>query len=763
MIIDIAILILAAFANIFLGAVVLMRNPKKKEGQAFLAMSLAITLWSIANYLTDHAPSLPLNTIFAHLAFLFAFFTVVFIFLFTQTLSNLKTSRINILLTWLMVIGGGLLSASNYVTRDVVHHIDRSDTLPGDLYIVYISLVVGLFILSLFNLRAKYVGAGSNSLLRVQIKFITFGLTVSFFLILLTNALIPVLTGNWSVAKVGPLMTVFLVGSISYAIVKHRLFDIRLVVARSFTYLLLLSTLAGAYGAALFGASQLLFKNSVTSAPQTLTYIIMAVLLAFTFQPLRRFFEHITDRIFYRDRYDSQVVLNAVGKVMAEEIILERLLSESLTLVCQAMKIETGQFMIFEKNRIFKVEHYGPLPSKLMVVPTTAKLHHLMLVADELEGGERKKILDEHSVRVSLMLRTKDTMVGFLFLGNKLSGDIYTSQDLQLLQILVQELSIAILNAKAYAEIAQFNVTLQDKVNKATARLKVANRNLKALDSAKDEFISMASHQLRTPLTTIKGYLSMMIEGDTGPITGEQKEFVGYAYEGAERMVALISDLLNVSRLSAGRFVIDRKPTDIAAVVADEVRQLRRHAEVKNLELKFVSPKRKLPLIDLDEGKTRQVIMNFIDNAIYYTKSGGVYVNLTIEKNAVKLTVRDTGIGVPEVAKAHLFTKFFRAENAQAARPDGTGLGLYLAKQVIEDQGGGIIFESRQDHGSTFGFRLPVKVSQVALKVKTEKLMIKNLPVPSTKAAPNVNGQTSNRLPSARSGLKSHRPKVRLG
>jgi signal transduction histidine kinase len=316
------------------------------------------------------------------------------------------------------------------------------------------------------------------------------------------------------------------------------------------------------------------------------------------------------------------------------------------------------------------------------------------------------------------MLRTREEFVGFLFLGDKLSGDIYSDQDLKLLEILASELAVAITNAKAYEEIEQFNITLQDRVNKATARLRVANRNLKELDKAKDEFISMASHQLRTPLTTIKGYISMMLEGDSGKVSREQKEFLDYAFEGAERMVALISDLLNVSRLSAGRFVIEKVPSDIVAVVSDEVRQLQSHAEAKQLTLKFIPPEHKLGQIMLDEGKTRQVIMNFIDNAIYYTKKGSITVSLEFDKQKVYLRVRDNGIGVPEAAKAKLFTKFFRADNAQVARPDGTGLGLYLAKRVVEDQGGTILFESTEGKGSMFGFSLPILAAPA--KVVTE-------------------------------------------
>ncbi|HVE80830.1 MAG TPA: HAMP domain-containing sensor histidine kinase, partial [Candidatus Dormibacteraeota bacterium] len=256
--------------------------------------------------------------------------------------------------------------------------------------------------------------------------------------------------------------------------------------------------------------------------------------------------------------------------------------------------------------------------------------------------------------------------------------------------------------------VAIDNTLLYEGIQDATKRLKTANRHLKELDQAKDEFISMASHQLRTPLTTVKGYISMMLDGDVGKVGKDQKEFLEYAYGGAQRMVHLISDLLNISRMEAGRFMIERTAVDLQKMAQEETTQLQTHAKEKGLKLEFIPPAKPLPTLNVDEDKTRQVVMNFIDNALYYTKKGRITVTLERAGDQAVLKVQDTGIGVPKADQAKLFKKFFRAENAHKVRPDGTGLGLYLAKRVIADQGGTLIFESAEGKGSTFGFKLPL-------------------------------------------------------
>lgn len=252
--------------------------------------------------------------------------------------------------------------------------------------------------------------------------------------------------------------------------------------------------------------------------------------------------------------------------------------------------------------------------------------------------------------------------------------------------------------------IAVDNKLLFEENIRVVRQLKFTNHKLQALDEAKDEFISMASHQLRTPLTSVKGYLSMVLEGDAGRLNPQQKKLLDQAFISSQRMVFLIADLLNVSRLKTGKFIIEAAPTNLAAIIQEEVDQLKETAEGRGLTLTYNRPEH-FPLLMLDETKIRQVIMNFMDNAIYYTPAGGqITINLVENEKTVEFTVVDNGLGVPKSEQPHLFTKFYRAVNARKARPDGTGLGLFMAKKVVVAQNGSILFKSQEGKGSTFGF-----------------------------------------------------------
>lgn len=230
------------------------------------------------------------------------------------------------------------------------------------------------------------------------------------------------------------------------------------------------------------------------------------------------------------------------------------------------------------------------------------------------------------------------------------------------------------------------------------------------IERLKTEFISLAAHQLRTPLSAVKWILGALLDGEAGKLNKQQTKMIRQGYESNERMIHLINDLLYVAEIEEGKFLKNETYQSIETLIENVIADYKRKIKKKKIKIVFKKPDNPLPEVKVDAEKIRLVVKNMLDNAIDYSKVGGqVVVSIWEEAGSIRIAIKDMGIGIPEDEQERLFDRFFRASNAIKIDTTGTGLGLFICKNIIDAHRGKIFFESKKDKGSTFGFELPIK------------------------------------------------------
>jgi PAS domain S-box-containing protein len=235
------------------------------------------------------------------------------------------------------------------------------------------------------------------------------------------------------------------------------------------------------------------------------------------------------------------------------------------------------------------------------------------------------------------------------------------------------------------------------------------------LDRMKTEFVSQVSHELRTPLTAIKGFTDLMLDGDAGEVNEEQSEYLAIVKSNADRLVALINDLLDVSRIESGRIQLKLERVDVRAILEMVVATMRPLLESKSQRL-TLSIADGLPAAWADHDRVVQVATNLISNAHKYTQAGGeIDVGARADRGNLRIAVRDNGMGIAPEDQARLFSRFYRVDNSLTREIGGTGLGLSIVKSIVEMQGGTVTVDSAPGTGSTFAFTVPIATDASAV------------------------------------------------
>ncbi|HEX7963035.1 MAG TPA: HAMP domain-containing sensor histidine kinase [Candidatus Saccharimonadales bacterium] len=597
-----------------------------------------------------------------------------------------------------------LLFSNAVIAPDNFYGVHLSSFPPlGMLFLVLLGIhLLSTLVVAVYRYRREVQS-------RLYFNYIVLAFAVTIAVAAFTNLILP-LAGMTDLSIGGPIASLLPFFAIVYALGINNINDFRYSLAQLLHILgrLLILACYLAFGYLLETAAHMRYYSARWVVAMCVTALI-GVTLYYIFSA--RLQGVVDDRIAYSGQSPEKIrrrLMSGLGKEVeldknANYIV--KSLKEVIGLARVGMVVRlddekyrvVGDFVFSKKEAEFIYDwmrqRYAAAPGQL-----------IMQLQDFATNRTAHSLVRQKSIHAIIPLGSKTDLKGFYIFGEKYSQEIFTRQDSELLAVITEIADLSIERAIFYDKIKAFNETLQDRVDDATRRLRRANDKLRKLNETKDDFISMASHQLRTPLTSVKGYVSMVLDGDAGKITRLQRRLLNQSFVSAQRMVYLISDLLNVSRLKTGKFVIEPVHCNLAKVIQEEVEQLVETAKGRHLELAYQKPEH-FPILMLDETKLRQVIMNFLDNAVYYTPAGGhIEVHLVDKPQSIEFTVVDDGIGVPRHEQHHLFTKFFRAPNAKRARPDGTGLGLFMAKKVIIAQGGAIIFKSQEGRGSTFGF-----------------------------------------------------------
>ena len=715
------ILFITVFLNIILGLLIYFRGRERKINVVYSLNVVAVVGWVLAMIIYRAASAesslfwcIALYISPTFIASSFLYFTYIFPFQAKGSTS----------FKWALIILGNIAIVAfvlipKFIIKDVIINPGaEKGIIFGFGYILYVIYIAFYFSYGLWRLFKKYLR--SQGVQRSQIIYLLLGYAIATNLAFITNLFMPWL-GRTELNWLGQIFSLSMVGFTAYAIIRHRLMDVQFVVKRSTIFSVMTLAITATYilAAVLFG--WVVFGGTYTFKSLVFSGLFVAVLTSLGFIPLYKWLQKITDKFLFKGSYNPQELLSETSDILSQTLDLDKIIGVLEEKIGGALRTRNIEVIALKEKDFFGLENDQKNNNALWKIITYFEKEKEALVLDELKRKYADKIkfdksflliedLEKLKAALIVPLKLKEKLVGFFILGNKKSGDMFTDGDIRTLETIAAQAAIAIENARLYEEMKDFSKTLQNEVERQTKELKDANFRLEELDKAKSEFISLASHQLRTPLSIIKGYISMILEGVWGEINKDQKNYLKKVFLSNERLINLVEDLLTVSRIESGRLEFKPHLLSMEELVENIANDSAVIAAKRGLYLKYKKSKKPLSRVKVDSLQIRQVIQNLVDNAIHYTKKGGATIRLQEENKKIIFSIQDTGIGISSKEKLNLFKKFSRGKGMSKIYTEGTGLGLYLASKLIQAHKGKIWVESEgKGKGSKFCFELPVE------------------------------------------------------
>lgn len=715
---------IAIFASLALGLIILLRDKRIFINRLFFYLSLAIAIWIFTNLIVQRATDPGVALVWYRLTYVTAAPMIYLLYVLSSLFpTRVAYSKVLLILPAIFAVIVAIMSLYPIVIQNVDIANGNFSFSYGSGFIVFIIYAASLILLSIFFLVLQLFKTKAKE--RQQVKYVLVGIGLGSIFALTTDLILPLL-GYDKFANLGSIGSLVLSSATAFAIVKYQLFNIKVLLTEAAVILVLLVTV-----------------TQFLSDPQALSFIDLIFLLLLSYggwiligsvreevnrrEEIERLAKERIEALQQLEQRNknlatlqriSQLVLNEIELKPMAQSILDELPKQLQSCQGALLNLHRNGHLVayaFSQNEFTKkitslvgedLERYDfPLKKDFNL------LHNALINRESFESNNLSDFVSPPLPRtlsftiqklvgikqvMAVPLTAGEELLGVMMFTYKVSAEELSARDREIARTVADEMSLAIQRALAFQ------------------KLKDANEYLSQLDKMKDEFISMASHELNTPLAAIEGYLSMILEENMGKVDAKAKEYLGRAYESSKRLAELIMDLLNVSRIEQGRLKMKFSKVNLVDLADSVIHELQVRSDAKKLYLKVQADKKGLETW-CDPDRVREVYVNLVNNAIKFTEKGGVTIKIHKKGDQLISEITDTGRGISKLEQSKLFQKFSQIKR-DVDQQQGTGLGLYISKNFVELHNGRIWVESDEGKGATFYFELPV------LKVAPKKI-----------------------------------------
>ncbi len=704
--------LLVVVVNLFLGIFTLSKGSKNRLDRVFFGLLTAsISIGVLASIMLLQFP----DVFWGRLVNAFGGLTGTLLVLLTYALeekTRINLHKVPLTLLSLLPFLLAALAFSPLAIKGTVLVDGFLRPEPGSLYSATQAIIICLILWGVARLISIYRRA--TGLLRTQIQYFILGFVICAAVSIIMNLILPRF-GVVAFTAFTPASLILLTAPTTYALIRYRLFDIRIALQTGVIVLVLALVSPFVY---LF-ISQV-FGQIFTGRPAYLTpiaAILTLTLLVLASVQTIRTVQRYTERIFFRGTYLYGETLSKITAILNRATSVEDFGTKLTRTIAETFKTKRAVFLLRdEKKDSFAPVYIQTLPNHGAF--TFAKNNAIVQLMEKSDGpllteeaAERTSSttqvenLKRNGVALCLPIKVRGKMEALLCLGEKSSGNPYTTRDTSLLEVVSREAGVALENARLYT-------SLEEKVAERTQKLREIQRKemgrLREIAKLKDEFFFIATHELRAPTTAINGFLKLVSSSKEG-VSKDMEENLSSIEMASHHLNQLVNDLLEISRSESGTMVFKVSEHNLTTTLNEVLEELDSKAKQKRIQTHSRLPAQQNVLCDPE--KLKEVLTNLVDNAIKYNRDGGsIDVSsypLPDGKNLM-IEVEDTGYGIPKEEQGKLFQKFFRAQSKETQDVLGTGLGLFITRMLVEKMGGKIGFESQEGRGTTFHFTLPL-------------------------------------------------------